>query len=144
MRYEISAGGVVYQKINNEVFLLILKDKNNQWTFPKGQIEEGEKPEIAAQREVAEETGVKKVKLIANLTPIQYWYKFENNLVKKTVHYFLFQAQAEEALIPQTEEGIQEVKWSSLNDALSIIGYKKTNEKIINEVKEIINRSYSV
>jgi len=39
--------------------VLLIKNPSGVWTFPKGLVERGEKPEDAAVREVEEETGIK-------------------------------------------------------------------------------------
>ncbi|MEI6690667.1 MAG: NUDIX domain-containing protein [bacterium] len=73
---EISAGGVVYRKVENEYEFLIGKHSGyHKWVLPKGLVEKGENKEEAAVREVAEEVGV--VAKIVNLSPlktIEYWY----------------------------------------------------------------------
>ena len=55
MREEFSAGGVLFK--DGEV--LLIKNPSDVWTFPKGLVKAGEKPENTAIREVFEETGVK-------------------------------------------------------------------------------------
>ncbi len=59
-RRRTHAGGVVLKRMNGQVAFLLVeaKDKPGQWVLPKGHIEPGEKPEEAAVREVAEETGI--------------------------------------------------------------------------------------
>src|SRR3990167_1175523 len=126
MRQEVSAGGVVFKRAEGKTYLLLLKDQNDNWTFPKGLIEPGEDPKDAAKREIGEETGVTQIEFFKELAPIQYWYKWEGDLIKKTVHYFIFEANGEETFKPQKEEGIAEVKWFLLEDAGEIVGYPKT------------------
>ncbi|TSC54009.1 MAG: hypothetical protein LiPW16_199 [Microgenomates group bacterium LiPW_16] len=134
MKIEISAGGIVYRKKGKACQILLLKDKNNNWTFPKGLIEDNEDKITTAQREIGEEVGLKNTKFISELPPIGYWYKWQKNLVKKTVYYFLFETTAEETPKPQKEEGISEVRWFTLQKALEVIGYRKTNEPVLKEV----------
>lgn len=55
MKKELSAGGVVVRKKGNAWQVLLLKDMNDNWTFPKGLIEKGENPPSAAKREIADE-----------------------------------------------------------------------------------------
>src|SRR5207237_10841493 len=52
-------------------------------------IEEGEKEEDAARREIFEEVGLRFLTLIHTLQPIHYIYQRDGK-IEKTVHYFLF------------------------------------------------------
>ncbi|MEX2541158.1 MAG: NUDIX domain-containing protein [Trueperaceae bacterium] len=49
------AGGVV---VNSEGKILLIRNHNGTWVFPKGHVDPGETPLGAALREVAEEAGV--------------------------------------------------------------------------------------
>ncbi|RJR15374.1 NUDIX domain-containing protein [Candidatus Microgenomates bacterium] len=138
MHFEQSAGGVVVAKKGDKHFVLLLKDKSNKWTFPKGLIEKGEEKEKAAEREIGEETGIKTLKLLKSLTPIEYFYRWEGDLRKKTVYYFLFAGDADEKGTPQREEGIQEIRWIPIDEAMASIGYPKTNKKILMEAKQVV------
>jgi bis(5'-nucleosidyl)-tetraphosphatase len=53
----LSAGVVVVRMLNNTPHYLLLR-AFNFWDFPKGLVEDGEDPFAAAQREVAEESGL--------------------------------------------------------------------------------------
>lgn len=134
MKTEISAGGVVIA--NNKI--LIIKDMNGNWTFPKGIIENNEDPLSAAKREIKEEVAIAGLKLLKKLTPIQYSYT-RGQLIKKTVRYFLFHYKGNIAPKPQKEEGISQVRWVTLEEAMGIIGYPKTNKKVLEEVRWILN-----
>jgi len=138
MKIETSAGGIVYKLKKNKPLILLLKDYNGKWTFPKGLIEDNEDKISTAKREIEEEVGLKKISLIAPLTPIGYWYQWEGELVKKTVYYYLFQAKGEEKLVPQKEEGVSETKWFSAEKALKMVGYKKTGSRLLKEAIEKI------
>lgn len=140
MKIEMSAGGVVYHKKGKGFEVLLLKDKNGNWTFPKGLIEDKEDKLGTARREISEEVGLKNTKFISDLPPIGYWYKWQQSLIKKTVYYFLFEAIGSEEPKPQAEEGIQEVKWFTPQKALAIIGYRKTNEPVLREVIEKLKK----
>ena len=58
------------------------------WSLPKGHIEQGERPEETAVREIAEETGIRG-DVLAALGNIDYWFSSENLRVHKTVHHYL-------------------------------------------------------
>ncbi|MEK7129476.1 MAG: NUDIX domain-containing protein [Patescibacteria group bacterium] len=133
MKEERSAGGVVVRRRGNGWQVLLIKDMNGTWTFPKGLIEKGEGAEQAAGREIFEETGIRGLTLVKKLSPITYWYRL-NGLIKKTVLYFLFMTTSNEPPNPQKEEGIQEAKWTSLALAATIVGYPKTNKSLLQEI----------
>ena len=52
-----SAGAVVFRRLPGGHLFLLLRAYRN-WDFPKGEVEQGEEPLAAAQREVGEETGI--------------------------------------------------------------------------------------
>ena len=131
MRLDTSSGGVVYRKKDTAIQILMLKDQKGHWTFPKGMIEKGESPEEAAKREIGEEVGLHAIEIKEKLDSVQYFFKWENELVKKTVHYFLAEFTGSEEPVPQTEEGIEEVRWFSTEEAQKELGYKKSNNPIL-------------
>ncbi len=135
MKTEVSAGGIVVRKKDKMWDILLMKDMNNQWTFPKGLVEKDEKALDAAKREMYEEVGISDVSFIKELTPIHYLYQ-RNGLISKNVHYFLFSSEGKESLKGQKEEGISEVKWVPLDEAIKIIGYPKTNKKLLEEARK--------
>lgn len=116
----------------NERQVLLIKDKNGTWTFPKGLMEREEQAEQAAEREIFEEVGIGELTRIKKLTPVSYWYK-RSGLIKKTVHYFLFATSDNREPTPQKEEGIQEATWMPLARAMTILGYPKTNKGVLQE-----------
>ncbi|OGG02437.1 hypothetical protein A2Z33_05255 [Candidatus Gottesmanbacteria bacterium RBG_16_52_11] len=128
-----SAGGVVICRRGNTRLVLIITDMNGQLTFPKGEVAPGETDQAAAEREVREETGVMSLKLIIRLGSIKYTYR-RGELIKKTVHYFLFETDYIHNLVPQTNEGISKVSWIRLSSLRSRIGYQDTNLKLVDSV----------
>ncbi len=139
MKQEFSAGGIIVLKKASQVKVLLLKDKTGKWTFPKGLIDKNEDKETTAIREIGEEVGIKKLRLMGNLKPVKYFYRWEGKLVHKTVDYFLFTSSDQEKLKPQREEGILDAKWWEWNKAKEIIGYKKSNTNLLNEAETILN-----
>lgn len=127
MTREFSAGGIV---LNDGKVLLIknaaMRDKNKAyWGFPKGHIQEGEKSEETALREVEEETGLK-VKIIKKLGDSRYIFTKEREKIFKVVVYFLLRYISGE-LKPQNLE-VLEVKWVDIDDALGLLAFKKDQE----------------
>lgn len=135
MKKQQSAGGIVVRNIRGAWEVLVLQDMNDTWTFPKGNINTGEKPEHAAQREIQEEVGLTDLALHETLTDISYVYR-RNGLIRKTVTYFLFESKGDQHPVNQTEEGIHNATWTPIDRAIEIIGYPKTNKPLLDTVKQ--------
>lgn len=139
MKRERSAGGIIVRKIGESWEVLLCKDMNGNWTFPKGLVEKGEDAVTCAKREIAEEVGMTNITLLKSLTPIRYLYQ-RNGLIGKTVQYFLFTFDGNEVPKGQKEEGISEVEWKPLAEAIKAIGYPKTNRKLLEETQDILQK----
>ena len=123
---EISAGGLVVDKSGTKGLLigrLDPKDASHErllWSLPKGHIEEGETPEQAALREVAEETGIKG-EITRSLGVIDFWFMASGNRIHKTVHHFLF-TEVGGKLAPQVTE-VDDVAWFPIAEIVSKLAY---------------------
>ena len=123
---EVSAGGLVVDT-TGKLGLLIgrrdLKDASGKkilWSLPKGHIEEGETPEEAALREVAEETGINSV-IEKSLGVIDFWFMAGGKRIHKTVHHFMF-AEVGGVLAAQESE-VDEVSWFPLEEIVDRLAY---------------------
>ena len=75
--------GIMLLNEKNKVFVGKRKDiKSDAWQMPQGGVNKGEKDEVAAFRELYEETGVKKVKIISKSKKF-YKYNIPISLKKK-------------------------------------------------------------
>ena len=99
-----AAGGVVI--IDNQ-FVAI--ERNGIPDLPKGHIEKGESPEVAALREVEEETGIKDLVIIKELPSTWHCYLLDNQWTIKKTSWFLMRTKSGMKSVPQTEEGITKV-----------------------------------
>ena len=99
-----AAGGVVI--IDNQ-FVAI--ERNGIPDLPKGHIEKGESPEVAALREVEEETGITNLEIIKELPATWHCYLLDNQWTIKKTSWFLMLTSSGMKNIPQTEEGISKV-----------------------------------
>ena len=85
---EYCAGGLVF--VDDK--LLALERHNQVWLFPKGHIDPGETPQMAALREVKEESGLL-ARIIEKLGDSSYSF-FESGIEHyKTVEWFLMEAK---------------------------------------------------
>ena len=120
---ETSAGGVVFRRDprGTPVFLLI-RDAYRNWGFPKGHLEPGEPPAVAARREVAEETGLEYLVLHGPIRVIDWYFRFRGKTIHKYCHFFLFESKRGDP-VPQREEGITDCAWFDLEGARRTISY---------------------
>ena len=99
-----AAGGVVV--IDNQ-FVAI--ERNGIPDLPKGHIEQGESHEVAALREVEEETGITDLEIIKELPSTWHCYLLDNQWTIKKTSWYLMKTKSGMKNIPQTEEGITKV-----------------------------------
>ncbi|GGG10793.1 NUDIX hydrolase [Paenibacillus abyssi] len=112
---EISAGGVVFRRVDNQLHIQLIQDRYGKISLPKGKMEPGETIEQTALREIVEETGMEG-KIIAPIDLIKYQYVHESNgTVDKEVHYYLVEAVGG-TLQAQVEE-IRGVEWFAPEEA---------------------------
>jgi len=129
---EYSAGGIVFKKDKNKIRYLLIKDSGNKWTIPKGHIEEGEDPRVAALREIKEETGLSKLEIARELEPTRYFFCRGKEIILKTVYLFLIESEEEERLKPDKKE-IKGAMWFTDKDAVKNIGY--------HNIKDMLNKA---
>ena len=139
-RREVSSGGVVYRVIDGVAQFLLIK-AHGRWSFPKGNIEKGETPQVTAAREISEETGIPmpQLGLVQPLPRIEYAFQWQGRLVFKTVHNFLFRLAGEAPLIPQPGE-VEEAAWFDAETARKRLSFKnsvKTLETAIAAVETL-------
>ena len=121
-RQETSAGGVVYRVDGGDPLFLLIRDSYQNWGFPKGHLESGERADEAALREVREETGIEDVALRGTIDTIDWYFRFRGRLIHKVCHFFLMETvQAHTS--PQHAEGITACQWVGYDAARSAISY---------------------
>lgn len=90
-RHEVSAGGFVLSADGTNRVALIGRQRRGgslQWSIPKGHPEGGESMELAAVREVAEETGIA-AEVVRPLGEIEYEFYAGTRIIVKKVHHFV-------------------------------------------------------
>ena len=123
---EVSAGGLVIDFSGTKGLLIGRYDQKDAsrerllWSLPKGHIEEGETPQQAAIREVAEETGINS-EISRELGVIDFWFMAGGKRIHKTVHHFLFK-EVGGTLNPQESE-VDEARWFPLEEIVSLLAY---------------------
>ena len=125
--FEFSAVGIVRQ--DDKLLMVKVRNLEGQeiWTFPKGHIEKGEKAAEAALREVEEETGYR-CEIEKPFERVQYWFKRDSSLTKKTVTWFLMKPLEKTGEVDADE--ILEAQWVSYDEAIKMARYK-SDKKIL-------------
>ncbi len=135
-----SYGVIPFYKTDVETKVLLVHQIGRRgdrfWTLPKGHPEAGETPEVAALRELREETGVTEVQLTPeHAFSMHYQFIFEGNTIDKTVTFFLGHVESPETTISQPEE-IADLGWFSEADALAKVSHA--------EVRRILEDAFSI
>ncbi len=149
MKFETSAGGVVYRKVNNRPeFLIVQHSGHHRWVLPKGWIDEGETKEQAALREVKEEGGVE-AEIEEYLGEITIFYTNPNppnspageggEKVKKTSHFFLMKYVSGD---PVKDHGweVEDTMWLTPEKAIEKLNYPG-EKKMIEKALELLPKS---
>jgi 8-oxo-dGTP pyrophosphatase MutT (NUDIX family) len=120
---EVSAGGIVFRRdADGAPRFLLIKDSYQHWGFPKGHLEAGESPVVAALRETREETGLDDLVVQGPIRIIDWHFRFRGRYIHKFCHFFLFESLNGECT-PQVAEGITAVRWEPLERALEVLSY---------------------
>lgn len=114
------AGGIVVRFDGHSPEYLLVSSSANRdlWVFPKGHIELGESPQVAALREVREEAGVR-AKVLKNLSES----RFSKGEEKVSVLYFLMEYGG-----PVDADEDREVKWCGYEEARKILSFGDTRK----------------
>jgi ADP-ribose pyrophosphatase YjhB (NUDIX family) len=113
-KIQIAAGGLIRNENNQYLFIF----RRGYWDLPKGKVEKNETKREGAVREVIEETGLKKVKLLYKICITHHTFKNKQGVrIIKTSHWYMMSAPHQN-LVPQTEEDIEKAEWILLTDFL--------------------------
>lgn len=129
-----AAGGIV--KRNSS--LLFIK-RNGFWDIPKGKLEKDEDPQEGALREIEEECGISGMIIQDLLIKTYHTYHYHGKPVLKETTWYALNYNGTEKTQAQSEEGITEVAWFSMNELdtiknntfASIIDVLEAYEKLV-------------
>lgn len=136
MPLEKSAGAVVFRIENNIVYYLLLhypssaKSAKDYWGFPKGHIEKGETPLMAAQREIKEETGLDDIRFLKGFREwIKYYFLLNGRKIFKIVTFFLAGTNTSEIEISGEHIGYQWLTYERASQRLRFANDKEILKK---------------
>lgn len=116
------AGAIILSNIDENKIALLYRGKQNDWSFPKGHIEDGEDPMCAMIREIKEETGLS-IKILRELPELNYVHPSGDVISTK-----MFLVQSEDDTLLKLEFEIDGIKWVPINEVLSVLSYDNLKE----------------
>jgi 8-oxo-dGTP diphosphatase len=107
----LAAGGIVLRRQQPPLIAVVRLRKRDEWVLPKGKLDDGETPRMAARREVLEETG-------HNVTVHEFLgtLAYDSGGRSKIVHYWRMEAASEQAY--ELMHDIRAVDWLPLSAAV--------------------------
>lgn len=128
MKRTVSAGGVVF---GPHGLVLVVSQKGDSWSLPKGHLDPGETPLEAARREIAEEAGVTDLTLIGELGSYERPRIAKGGVgddpseIKEIVLYLFRTSQTE--LCPADKDH-PEARWVAKTDVAALLTHPKDKE----------------
>lgn len=130
-----ACGGLVGNAKGQKLFI----KRNGYWDLPKGKLEKNEQLERCALREVEEETGIKGLLLQEKLLVTYHLFERKCVFYCKQTHWYNMFSDFEGNFTPQKEEGIEKVRWKSLQKVQKIL--HKTYGNIADVIKASSHQS---
>ena len=132
MKREFSAGAVVVRSMAGRQWLAAVRPGGKPegvWALPKGLIDEGERAQETALREVTEETGLEG-EPVAKLGDVRYVYTWDGERIFKIVSFFLvrYRHGRIDDIPPAHRHEVAEARWLPLEEAPRLLAYKGEKE----------------
>lgn len=121
----ISCGVIPVKQENGLWFIFIIQHAAGHWGFPKGHLEDNESYQIAAERELLQETGFRVAQYLSNNPfTVQYSCISHQKHVDKTVIYYLAFVSGEIKLCPiEVDQGVW-ISIDQLEDKITFLPLK--------------------
>jgi len=117
-----AAGGLVVRRQGGELQIAIVhRPVHQDWSYPKGKLEEGETLEEAAHREVLEETGYG-CRLLRFIGHTEY---IDRKGRPKVVAYWVMSPEAGAFAV---NEEVDELRWLNVPEADRLLSYERDRE----------------
>ena len=137
---EFSAGALVLRHMQDKWWMAVIEpgrhgepeDRKDVIALPKGNVDEGEKPEQTAVREVLEETGLR-ARPISKLASIKYVYSrkwADGEKIFKIVTFYLMKYQSGRIgeIKDEMKHEVRRAYWLPLTEAPEKLSYKGEKE----------------
>src|SRR5215213_10239387 len=127
---QISAGGIAFRWRDSEPEIAIVSVRPKlRWQLPKGIVDPGETPQVAAVREVREEAGIE-TDMLKLIETIEYWYRSAKYgkpvRYHKFVHFYLLRYRGGE--VTDHDHEVEEARWVRFDEAIQMLDFKSERE----------------
>jgi 8-oxo-dGTP diphosphatase len=136
---EVSAGGVMYRKHGDSIQIALIHVRN-RWGLPKGHVEEGERVEETALREVREETGLEG-RVVKKLGDIRYSYRDKTKegepiRIYKRVHFYLLRYVKGD--VRDHDHEVDEARWFPMDQVIKNLKFA-TERKMVHRALSVLS-----
>jgi 8-oxo-dGTP pyrophosphatase MutT (NUDIX family) len=127
-----AAGGAVWRRTAKGAVkvLLVHRPRYDDWSFPKGKLDDGESARTAALREVEEETGLR-CELGPELLTTRY---VDNKGRSKRVRYWVMQPISGDF---EENDEVDEIRWCPLDVAAGLLSYEH-DVAVVDAVRDLL------
>ena len=149
----VAAGAIIWRERKGKLEVLVIhRPRYDDWSWPKGKLDAGETPPVAAVREVAEETGLH-VTLGVPLPMLRYP---NGNGRRKEVYYWAATvlpddspARAARPDVPRSVNEVDDMRWLSVEKAAKALTRKSDRTPLkalvkLHESRELRSRAVVV
>jgi 8-oxo-dGTP diphosphatase len=139
-RSQESAGGVVYRPKDDRLEVVLISVGNRRrWQLPKGMIAQEETVEMAAMREVREETGLD-TEMVAPIDKVEYWFYSKSGgksiRFHKVVHFFLLKYLSGD--VKDHDDEVNEARWFEIEEAVKRLTFPN-EQAIVQKAAEMVD-----
>ncbi|PIW36326.1 MAG: hypothetical protein COW24_05980 [Candidatus Kerfeldbacteria bacterium CG15_BIG_FIL_POST_REV_8_21_14_020_45_12] len=114
--------------------LLVFQKKNRYWEFPKGKIEAGERELDTLKREIFEETGIRRFRMVQGFRRVMYYdFRFQGRVIQRKVVYFLIKTADKVEISAEHSR----FTWMSLQSAKKRLKHKNQISLLDDVIKQI-------